>query len=208
MDPVVAEAAPRRSLLARLKTAFRQRNATTAKAAVSAGPAELSAFDAGTVGKSAAIAYIDAADNDPGRDGLAASGTSDRGRPVPRRLTAARSIAHSKVSFMFRWFETRLDPFPAEEPVEPPKTLLAFCLHYSRGAWPYIAIAAVFNTAIALAEVGMFGFLGRIVDWLSAQNRETFLQTEGLEACRHGLRGPGGVAGRGVHQLACCISRR
>lgn len=74
LDPVVAEAAPRRSLLARLKTAFRQRNATTAKAAVSAGSAELSAFDAGTVGKSAAIAYIDAADNDPGRDGLAASG--------------------------------------------------------------------------------------------------------------------------------------
>ncbi len=79
---------------------------------------------------------------------------------------------------MFRWFETRLNPFPAEEPVEPPKTLLAFCLHYSRGAWPYIAIAAVFNTLIALAEVGMFAFLGRIVDWLSAQNRETFLQTE------------------------------
>ena len=25
----------------------------------------------------------------------------------------------------------------------------------------------------------MFGFLGNIVDWLSAQNRETFLQTEG-----------------------------
>ncbi|TIM60294.1 MAG: ABC transporter ATP-binding protein, partial [Mesorhizobium sp.] len=42
---------------------------------------------------------------------------------------------------MFRWFETRLDPFPAEEPVEPPKTLIAFCVHYTRGAWPYIAIA-------------------------------------------------------------------
>ena len=37
----------------------------------------------------------------------------------------------------------------------------------------------MFNTAIALVEVGMFGFLGSIVDWLSAQNRETFLATEG-----------------------------
>jgi len=80
---------------------------------------------------------------------------------------------------MFRWFENRLDPFPAEDPVEPPKTLVAFCLHYTRGAWPYIAAAGLLITAIALAEVWMFGFLGSIVDWLSVQNRETFLQTEG-----------------------------
>ncbi len=79
---------------------------------------------------------------------------------------------------MFRWFENRLNPFPAEEPVEPPKTLLAFCIHYTRGVWPYIAIDAVLIAAIAVAEVWMFGFLGHIVDWLSAQNRETFLQTE------------------------------
>ncbi|MER9233191.1 ABC transporter ATP-binding protein/permease [Mesorhizobium sp. M0622] len=80
---------------------------------------------------------------------------------------------------MFSWFEKRLDPFPAAEPVEPPRTLIAFCVHYTRGAWPYIAVDAVLVTTIALAEVWMFGFMGRIVDWLSAQNRETFLQTEG-----------------------------
>ena len=80
---------------------------------------------------------------------------------------------------MFRWFEQRLDPFPAQEPVEPPRTLIAFCLYYTRGAWPYIAATGLLITAIALAEVWMFGFLGHIVDWLSAQNRETFLQTEG-----------------------------
>ncbi|RWM07404.1 MAG: ABC transporter ATP-binding protein [Mesorhizobium sp.] len=79
---------------------------------------------------------------------------------------------------MFRWFENRLDPFPAAEPVEPPKTLIAFCLHYTRGAWPYIVVDAVLVAAIAITEVWMFGFMGRIVDWLSAQNRETFLQTE------------------------------
>ncbi|MDX8526815.1 ABC transporter ATP-binding protein [Mesorhizobium sp. MSK_1335] len=79
---------------------------------------------------------------------------------------------------MFRWFENKLDPFPAAEPVEPPKTLVAFCVHYTRGAWPYILMDAVLVAAIAIAEVWMFGFMGRIVDWLSAQNRETFLQTE------------------------------
>ncbi|MDX8530225.1 ABC transporter ATP-binding protein [Mesorhizobium sp. VK25A] len=79
---------------------------------------------------------------------------------------------------MFRWFENRLNPFPAAEPVEPPRTLVAFCVHYTRGAWPYIIMDAVLVTAISIAEVWMFGFMGRIVDWLSGQNRETFLQTE------------------------------
>jgi ATP-binding cassette subfamily B multidrug efflux pump len=83
------------------------------------------------------------------------------------------------MTMIFQWFERRLDPFPAEEPVEPPRTLVAFCMHYTKGAWTYVAIDAVLVAAIAITEVWMFGFLGSIVDWLSAQNRETFLQTEG-----------------------------
>ena len=80
---------------------------------------------------------------------------------------------------MFRWFEKRLNPFPPEEPVEPPRTLVAFCLHYTKGAWPYITVAAILMSAIAVAEVWMFAFLGSIVDWLAQQNRETFLRNEG-----------------------------
>ncbi|HVW56782.1 MAG TPA: ABC transporter ATP-binding protein [Rhizobiaceae bacterium] len=79
---------------------------------------------------------------------------------------------------LYRWFERRLDPFPAAEPVEPPRTLLAFCWHYTRPAWPFVLVAAVASALIAVVEVGLFGFLGHIVDWLSAQNRQTFLQTE------------------------------
>jgi ATP-binding cassette subfamily B multidrug efflux pump len=79
---------------------------------------------------------------------------------------------------LFRWFESRLDPFPAAEPGEPPRTFLAFCLHYARGTWPLIIAAAIFSAGIAIAEVWMFGFVGSIVDWLSTQSRETFLQTE------------------------------
>ncbi|GAA6130528.1 ABC transporter ATP-binding protein [Halopseudomonas sabulinigri] len=80
---------------------------------------------------------------------------------------------------MFRWFENRLNPFPAEEPTEPPRSLLAFCLHYTKGAWPYLILASILMAGIAITEVWLFGFLGSIVDWLSEQNRETFLQTEG-----------------------------
>ncbi|WEX07918.1 ABC transporter ATP-binding protein [Chelativorans sp. AA-79] len=80
---------------------------------------------------------------------------------------------------MFDWFEKRLAAFPAEEPLQPPKTLVAFCLHFTRGAWPYIAASAVLAAMIAIAEVWMFSFLGNIVDWLSQHDRATFLQTEG-----------------------------
>ncbi|OWL91309.1 ABC transporter ATP-binding protein [Halopseudomonas aestusnigri] len=80
---------------------------------------------------------------------------------------------------MFRWFEKRLDPYPTEELSEPPRRLLPFCLHFTRGAWPYIILASLLMACIAIAEVWLFGFLGSIVDWLSVQNRDTFLQTEG-----------------------------
>jgi ATP-binding cassette subfamily B multidrug efflux pump len=80
---------------------------------------------------------------------------------------------------LFQWFEKRLDPFPAEEPNEPPKTLLAFCLHYTRGAWPYILASAALTAAIGAIEVWLFGWMGQVVDWLSHQNRETFMQNEG-----------------------------
>ncbi|MFN3546510.1 MAG: ABC transporter ATP-binding protein [Mesorhizobium sp.] len=81
---------------------------------------------------------------------------------------------------MFRWFETRLDPFPAEEPLEPPKTLVAFCLHYTRGSWRWLAPSAILMSLIAITEVWMFSFVGNIVDWLAVRDRETFLRDEGL----------------------------
>ncbi len=80
---------------------------------------------------------------------------------------------------MFKWFESLLDPFPVEEPTEPPKTLVAFCLYYTRGAWPSIIAMALLTSLIAIIEVMLFGFLGNVVDWLSAQSRETFLANEG-----------------------------
>ena len=79
---------------------------------------------------------------------------------------------------MFRWFEKRLDPFPREEPVEPPKTLVGFCWYFTKPAWPFVLLAAILMAMIAIIEVWMFGFLGHIVDWLSVQDRETFLRTE------------------------------
>ncbi|MGB6118801.1 MAG: ABC transporter ATP-binding protein [Mesorhizobium sp.] len=80
---------------------------------------------------------------------------------------------------VFRWFENRLPPFPPEEPTEPPRSFWAFCMHFTRGSWPYILMSAVLTAAIGIMEVWLFGQMGNIVDWLSNQSRETFLQSEG-----------------------------
>lgn len=75
---------------------------------------------------------------------------------------------------MFSWFESRLDPFPPAEPTQPPKTLLAFCRHYTVGAWRPIALMAALTSLIAVFEVSMFSFLGNIVDWLGKYQQATF----------------------------------
>lgn len=80
---------------------------------------------------------------------------------------------------MFGWFETRLNPYPTEEPKLPPKGLFAFCWHYSKPAVPWLLIMATCTMMIAIGEVLLFQFLGNLVDWLSSANRETFLADEG-----------------------------
>ena len=102
---------------------------------------------------------------------------------------------------MFRWFETSLNPFPPKSRWSRRRRWWPSACITRSGAWPYIAIAALFNTAIAIAEVGMFGFLGHIVDWLSAQNRETFLQTEGWKLAGMAFIVLVALPGGGVHQF-------
>ncbi len=80
---------------------------------------------------------------------------------------------------MFGWFESRLNPYPSEEPKVPPKGLFAFCWHYTRPAAPWLVTMAVLTALIAVGEVMLFQFLGNIVDWLSNADRANFLQAEG-----------------------------
>lgn len=80
---------------------------------------------------------------------------------------------------MLSWFEKRIDPFPAEAPEQPPTTLFAFCWHYTKGIWPWLAITSVLIAAISALQVALFGFLGNIIDWLAGADRATFLTDEG-----------------------------
>ncbi len=100
-------------------------------------------------------------------------------RLAPVHAPRVCQIVAGFMNVFFHWFEKRLDAFPPGEPVEPPRKLIAFCRHYTTGAWKYIITTAILMAIIAIVEVMLFSFLGNIVDWLSNQSRETFLATEG-----------------------------
>ena len=80
---------------------------------------------------------------------------------------------------MLSFFEKLIKPFPPEEPVQPPKHLIAFCRHYTRGIEPHLIAMSVLTGLIALLEVSLFAFLGKLVDWMATSNPATFLQEQG-----------------------------
>lgn len=74
---------------------------------------------------------------------------------------------------MFQFFENLIKPFPPEHPEAPPKTLFAFCRHYARGTELFLITMALLTGVIAVLEVSLFGFLGRLVDWLNSHTPQT-----------------------------------
>ncbi len=80
---------------------------------------------------------------------------------------------------MFSFFEKRINPFPQRAATPPPSELIAFCWHYSRDAWGWIAVISALGAVIAVIEVILFGFMGSIVDLLINADPENFLEREG-----------------------------
>lgn len=79
------------------------------------------------------------------------------------------------MSKIFDWFEGQIDPYPKDEPTRPPKTLYAFCRHYTKGMEIWLIGLAIVSALIAITEVLLFGFLGNVVNWLSNSDPKTFI---------------------------------
>jgi ATP-binding cassette, subfamily B, multidrug efflux pump len=77
---------------------------------------------------------------------------------------------------MFSFFERLTKAFPSDPPRQPPSGLLAFCLYYSKGMWPAILTVSVLAASVAMLEVSVFAYLGKLVDWLSESDRATFFE--------------------------------
>jgi ATP-binding cassette subfamily B multidrug efflux pump len=80
---------------------------------------------------------------------------------------------------MYSFFEKLVDPFPAADPGQPPTGFWAFIWFYSRPLVPWLAVLAVLTGLISVIEITFFAYIGDLVDWLSAANRETFFAEYG-----------------------------
>jgi ATP-binding cassette subfamily B multidrug efflux pump len=80
---------------------------------------------------------------------------------------------------VFNWFETRINPYPAVEPEQPPTSLIAFCLYFLRGAKRWLLLMSLTSICMALFEVATFSFIGGLVDWLANADPASFLASEG-----------------------------
>lgn len=69
---------------------------------------------------------------------------------------------------MFKYFESRLPPYPPAEPHLPPKDFMAFVWDCTRGLRGYVVAMAALSAAIAVFEALLFAVLGHVVDWLSS----------------------------------------
>jgi len=83
---------------------------------------------------------------------------------------------------MFRWFETRVDPFqPYDDKGEMPPTLAKFFLQM---IWPVrwvIVMALVFGGAVALLEMLMFRYVQRLIDMMQETTPADLWAAHGTE---------------------------
>ncbi|NYF35745.1 multidrug efflux ABC transporter SmrA [Stenotrophomonas sp. JAI102] len=70
---------------------------------------------------------------------------------------------------MFRWFESIIPVFPPIDARMPPRKVVPFYIHYLRPVWPVLLATLIAGLLLALVEVAMFDFLGRIVDMVAEQ---------------------------------------
>jgi ATP-binding cassette subfamily B multidrug efflux pump len=67
---------------------------------------------------------------------------------------------------MFRFFESRIDPFQSHVDSMPPATLLGFYWRYCRQIWPFLLILMAIGLIVSLIEIAMLRYIGSIVDLL------------------------------------------
>ncbi|MCC7252064.1 ABC transporter ATP-binding protein, partial [Hyphomicrobium sp.] len=69
---------------------------------------------------------------------------------------------------MFRWFESRIDPFAPAAPGRPPENIAAFYWHYIQPVWRPFAVLLAVGLVGSLIEVMLMAFVGNLVDMMRA----------------------------------------
>lgn len=79
---------------------------------------------------------------------------------------------------IYKFFERLTCAFPPFLSESPPNTLFGFCRYYTKGFVKPLIVMSILTGLIAITEVTLFGFMGQLVDWLTEQDPETFLEKE------------------------------
>ncbi len=75
------------------------------------------------------------------------------------------------------WLEGLCSSFPDEQPEKPPTTLSGFVSHYTRPFLPLLLVSGFLSVVIATFDVLLYSFIGDLVDWLTAADKNTFWDT-------------------------------
>jgi len=83
---------------------------------------------------------------------------------------------------MFRFFENLVDPYaPYEEKDAPPPRLLPFLMDYARPFHGVFAVTAALKMVVAVVEVALVWYVGRLVDLLAAAEPAEVIRNHGTE---------------------------
>jgi ATP-binding cassette, subfamily B, multidrug efflux pump len=83
---------------------------------------------------------------------------------------------------MFRFFENLVDPYTAySETDAPPRRLWPFLWEYSKPFKGVFTLTALMSVIVAVVEVGLIWYMGRVVDLMSTGDPSSVLATHGWE---------------------------
>ena len=88
---------------------------------------------------------------------------------------------------MFRFFETRIDPFREHLDTMPPASLLGYYWRFCGQVWPYFVALMAIGLAVSLIEVQILRFVGALVDILRVSHPADLWQDHGREFIGMGL---------------------
>ena len=88
---------------------------------------------------------------------------------------------HASLICLFKRFERLTPAFHDEAPITPPNSSWRFLWACTRGLRPYLFLMAVLSAAIGVFEAWLLGFMGQLVDWLSALQPGQLWQIHGGE---------------------------
>ena len=88
---------------------------------------------------------------------------------------------------MFRFFETRIDPFREHDESMPPASLFGYYGRYCRQVWPFLVALMAIGLVVSLIEVSILRFVGALVDTLRSTSPDRLLREHGGEFLAMGL---------------------